>query len=1318
MTKKEIAKTVPVHLAWSPKSQYPISLAAGTAAQQLDASFSTSACIELYEADLSGPSVDLNVVCAYKSDHRFHKLIWANESDKSIIAGGCDSGVLSIYDANQLAERQVIDDTRLATEEDGLIACLKAHSGAVRALDFTLQKNLLATGASASEIFIWDLNREFVPIQQLAATEHLEDIASLSSNKQVQHIIATAFATQCLVWDLRISKSIIKLSDPSSNIRWKDIKWNPQTGSQYTTQLCLASEEDQYPVIQMWDLRSATSPMKLFQGHERGVLSLDWSDADPDLLMSSGKDNKLLLWNLNTTSSAAAEVIREIPLATEWNFEVNWCPRNPSLISSSSSSGLATVLAWPSDQSQEPTNMIADSFPGASQYQQPAQPAQITSNKAPKWLKKTSGVCFGFGGKLLSFENQSAAVQILQVVTEPNLVEKFKELEQVLEEGDVYAHCMKKHETTDDPEEKNLWNFISGQFYGDNFKQHMYSLLGISKPTLKEKLGALNINNLGSDELPCDPSSNISHIGPAEDIFNTIAAQQDSVSNSTPISKPSPLKIPENNDVESAISDALLLGDLELAVDLCLREDKIADAFVIAMSGGPELIAKAQAKYFEKTEDPLVALISTIATEDWFNIVDTCDLSSWKQILVALLTYTNGGEFRVLCESLGSRLFATEDESLKKNAVICFIFAGNVNKLIEAWQKTKSKLPPDPQELVELGFVMREALKARNIEVPIYGTLSQVLLRYAEVLASEGFLTEAYSYLGESNEESVQELKERLMIALGLKNIQQSVSYGQTNVYSNAQERPRTSTPEPYGARMNSLSSYGNHSKPAINPYNQVTNNRPSPVPPMMATQTPPMFPAPNQIPNSASSTPMSNHNPFAPMSQYPPQPNPAPRSDLFTPPTAPMSQYPLQSNSAPEPKRYDPPTPRMIPANHAPVPRVNSQPSPASYIPPPVATSTQNNFFNPSSGSQYNQFNNTAAIPPSGTAQMLGRTLTPTPPPPQSSQVPYSRQNAENVTQSRTKYVLDPSVKGGGFGNNAPSMAPPITQQPMMNPVPPFANQNPSNFYPQSNQNNFYPPTPQTNMNPYIPNSQAPGSIPPPQRMQSEIPNVLPMQTGADGWNGAPAPPLGAPKQIPDQTAYQFHNQVGHVNPNSTYGSAFPEGNLNNRPPSASNVYQPNTAINSGQHWNQTNHAEGQQAPNHHNNITIMPGGPQKQRIENIPLPKPPLPEQHVIIQNILENLRNLCVDKTANLQMKRKLDDTSRKLETLYDAIRDSRLSAKTLQGLHDIVKAIENGNYPECLSLHTQLVSGPDFSAIASFMPGIKVLVQSAMQLGVNL
>lgn len=46
------------------------------------------------------------------------------------------------------------------------------------------------------------------------------------------------------------------------------------------------------------------------------------------------------------------------------------------------------------------------------------------------------------------------------------------------------------------------------------------------------------------------------------------------------------------------------------------------------------------------------------------------------------------------------------------------------------------------------------------------------------------------------------------------------------------------------------------------------------------------------------------------------------------------------------------------------------------------------------------------------------------------------------------------------------------------------------------------------------------------------------------------------------------------------------------------------------------------------------------------------------------------------------------------------------------------MQTGDYVNALALHTQMVSGPDFAQIASFMPGIKTLLQIATQLQVFL
>lgn len=52
----------------------------------------------------------------------------------------------------------------------------------------------------------------------------------------------------------------------------------------------------------------------------------------------------------------------------------------------------------------------------------------------------------------------------------------------------------------------------------------------------------------------------------------------------------------------------------------------------------------------------------------------------------------------------------------------------------------------------------------------------------------------------------------------------------------------------------------------------------------------------------------------------------------------------------------------------------------------------------------------------------------------------------------------------------------------------------------------------------------------------------------------------------------------------------------------------------------------------------------------------------------------------------------------------------------GLHQIVQAVQQYDYNTALQIYTQMVSQGNFSEISSFMPGLKTLIQSAMQLNV--
>lgn len=473
---KELQKTV--NVAWSPQQQSAVMLAAGSAAQQvLDTSFnSTSPVLELYSLNLADPGYDLSLVGVQTSNHKFHKIVWspfdnAGSFPNGVIVGGCESGLLKIYSAS-----------KLMAGEDALVAQSDKHNGPVRTIDFNpFKTNLIASAASESEIFIWDVNNTSVPMTPGTKTQPFEDVCAVAWNRQVQHILASSFPTRCVIWDLRKNEPIIKLSDSQSRVRWRVVQWHPDVA----TQLWLASEDDQSPVIQLWDLRYATAPSKTLQIHSRGVLGMTLCPTDPELMISCAKDNKILCWNANS-EDAHGEILSEIASTSQWYSDISWCPRNPAIVAASSFEGFVSVysLFGGSQQQVQTSSKIVDSFPGMEQmpqesvHQQPSSQATFHDlKKPPKWLKRPIGISFGFGGKLVTFEKNSRSIVIKQLITDTNLVKRSTELEDVLVHGNYADYCRQKANDTSDQHSRYIWYFLKA-YFEENTTNEFLNLLG------------------------------------------------------------------------------------------------------------------------------------------------------------------------------------------------------------------------------------------------------------------------------------------------------------------------------------------------------------------------------------------------------------------------------------------------------------------------------------------------------------------------------------------------------------------------------------------------------------------------------------------------------------------------------------------------------------------------------------------------------------------------------------------------------------------------------------------------------------------------
>ncbi|XP_059868252.1 protein transport protein Sec31A isoform X5 [Delphinus delphis] len=1208
MKLKEIDRTA--MQAWSPAQNHPIYLATGTSAQQLDATFSTSASLEIFELDLSDPSLDMKSCATFSSSHRYHKLIWGphkmdSKGDVSgvLIAGG-ENGNIILYDPSKI----------IAGDKEVVIAQNDKHTGPVRALDVNIfQTNLVASGANESEIYIWDLNNFATPMTPGAKTQPPEDISCIAWNRQVQHILASANPSgRATVWDLRKNEPIIKVSDHSNRMHCSGLAWHPDVA----TQMVLASEDDRLPVIQMWDLRFASSPLRVLENHARGILAIAWSMADPELLLSCGKDAKILCSNPNT-----GEVLYELPANTQWCFDIQWCPRNPAVLSAASFDGRISVYSIMGGSAdglrQKQVDKLSSSFGNLDPFGtgQPLPPLQIPHQtaqhrivlplkKPPKWVRRPVGASFSFGGKLVTFASvrtqpqqgaeqqlQQHHVRISQVVTEEEFLSRSAQLQQVVQSQGFVSYCQKKIDASQTEFEKNVWSFLKVNFEDDSRGKYL-ELLGYRKEDLGKKIASA-LNKVDGPDVRIKEEKQESEFLPsAGGTFN----------------------ISISGDIDGLITQALLTGNFESAVDLCLHDNRMADAIILAIAGGQELLARTQKKYFAKSQSKITRLITAVVMKNWKEIVESCDLKNWREALAAVLTYAKPDEFSALCDLLGTRLESEGDSLLQTQACLCYICAGNVEKLVACWTKAQDGSNPlSLQDLIEKVVILRKAVQlTQAMDTNTVGVLlAEKMSQYANLLAAQGSIAAALAFLPDNtNQPNIVQLRDRLCRAQGNPAGQQE----SPKIPYERQQLPK-GRPGPVA---------GHTQMPRV-PAQQYYPHGENPPPPGFIMHG-------NVNPNVA--TAQLPTSPGHMHSQVPPYPQPQPYqpAQQYSFGTGGSAVYRPQQPVAPSASNAYPNTPyissassysgqsQLYTAQHQASPPTSS--SAASFPPPP------------SSGASFQHGG--PGAPPSSSAYALAPGATGTLP--AAGELPAS-QRTENQSMQDQASMLEGSQNGW---NDPPA----LNRVPKKKKMP----------------ENFTPPVPITSpiMNP-LGDHQS-------QMLQQQPSAPVPLSSQAS----FPQPhlPGGQP----------FH---GIQQPLSQPGM----------PPSFSKP-----------------------------NIEGAPGAPignTMQHVQSLPtekITKKPIPDEHLILKTTFEDLIQRCLSSATDPQTKRKLDDASKRLEFLYDKLREQTLSPTIINGLHNIARSIETRNYSEGLTIHTHIVSTSNFSETSAFMPVLKVVLTQANKLGV--
>ncbi|KAF9486167.1 hypothetical protein BDN70DRAFT_846626 [Pholiota conissans] len=784
------------------------------------------------------------------------------------------------------------------------------------------------------------------------------------------------------------------------------------------------------------------------------------------------------------------------------------------------------------------------------------------------------------------------------------------------------------------------------------------------------------------------------------------------------------------SDIERLVTKALVLGDFESAVSLCISADRFADAILLAVRGGPELLQRTQKAYFERrtTTLPYLRLLQSIVSNDLSDIVQNADLQEWREIFVVICTFATQEEFSTLAEQLGSRLeyqsrvvqesddpeAEKEANAFRKNATLTYLASARLERLVSIWAdelvEEENALVSDEQNLngtyysahahalqtfVEKVTVFRAATNYKDDvleqqakpEAPQTYKLASLYDRYfeyAEILSTQGLVKEAVRFLkltpagykGSAPGADLDSKRKRLIEATTAGPVA-STSTAAAAAAAPAQPTrtvPAQATRAPYGG--------------------STSWNAPAQAVPQQ------------QQAYSSYEAPAATNNPYAPAAaqNQPVQPT------YGQPTTQGYAPYGHTSSSLTQPPHMRAAAPPVAAAVLPPPPRVGNG-TPSNLAPPPPPKRDNGGWNDPPAALPANR-------PPP--ALNLNKPAVITTPFPNAPSPAFSPQGSPFAGQGSA--TLPPPPRPGSVNRGGSIPPPPHGQR--IHPGPPVGGAYPARPPSTTGPQHVQPP-PTRMMSPpqgsHLPPQRLPTPsqyAPPPQQARGQAPGQTPPPQQAGQFNRPPQQ-QGHPHQHHQQPAPGPYRAASPAGP-----YAPPAGASAQQAPPPPGPYGPPQGM-----QNQQQRPGPSQAPHPPQQAGGPPppggppGGPPRpasqapprapSRAQPPPPKYPPGDRSHIpdyaqaAYNSISDHLNRM--RQTTPASQKRLLDDLERRINPLFDALNCETVSRSVVDQLTVLTRAMDAHDRPAALAIHVELLTrGSQTDDIGLWMSGIKQLI----------
>ncbi|TID14785.1 hypothetical protein CANINC_004456 [Pichia inconspicua] len=617
----------------------------GTLSGVMDDTFSSDSQLSIYEPfqdDHQPHKKDLQPIKSFNAPGKFSSIDW---NSKNVIAGGLENSTIQLYDSSKLL------DPNVSELIDAKITEYKKHTTPVLQVKFNrLQDSILASSGSKGEIYIWDTvkNTSLNPGQAISP---MNKVSSLDWNKTVSHIFGTAGDSgYASIWDLKVKREVLQLT--YNNLTLSTINWH----SSQSTKLVTATDNDSEPLILTWDLRNSSVPEKIMKGHKKGILSLDWCHSDSNLLLTSGRDDSVHLWN-----PIEGVLLATYPTSPNWINQAKFAPKAPEIFAASSLSKKVSIqtIQDTSDSALDSVKTENESdFWNQISTTETQQPS-IKIKQAPLWLTRPISANFGYGGRLSISHGKD--VKIVNISTKnDSLNESAKQMIAAIATND-FATIIEAKKSSTDPED---WDLLSKQAQ----KVSVEELLQLPSESSSES------SDLDDNELKDD-----------EDFFAQITNKKNLETSYLPSGE---FSIISDDEFEKKAIDHLISNNIEDLIDLCIETDHINEALIISMNKSKELQDRAKNAYFKKNaaKNSFARLLYSSSNNSISDIVKNAHIESWALIAKSIINFSKDkASFNVEMRLLGDRLLESNVENSRNLALSCYIAANSLEKVASIW---------------------------------------------------------------------------------------------------------------------------------------------------------------------------------------------------------------------------------------------------------------------------------------------------------------------------------------------------------------------------------------------------------------------------------------------------------------------------------------------------------------------------------------------------------------------------------------------------------------------------------------------------------